>query len=136
MLKKNKKLTYEQEYAVKAKQKQNELAKWVNAYPIKGPTLQVEDVPKKHKSSVDIRTVLDLGKDVQTYLRRLKVSRNRKNRLEARFRAVTFVNHHFPDLNDTSDSFLSNLQTLLLEERRRGIKQGRRAEVLKAKKRK
>ena len=70
------------------------------------------------------------------FLKSLKVSAKKEEILEARLRAISFLNYHFPSLEHIDDSLLANLQVLLLTEKHRGIKQGRREEVVKAKKRK
>lgn len=77
--------------------------------------------------------VAALGDDVQEYFSKLKIGQTKRALLEARLKAISFLNYHF-DFSTLSDSIISNLQSLLLDQRNEGIAFARRQ--VQAKKRK
>lgn len=69
------------------------------------------------------------------FLRRVKVSPEKKQVLENRLRAISFFSQHDANLENISDDMISTLTSLLLLQFQRGVAKGRRLALQKSKKR-
>lgn len=96
----------------------------LRGYPVKGPSVQVLEVPKRGVNTIPTGLIA-LDTSIQQYLRKLKISPKRKEALESRLLAVNFLDKHFPGLQNIDDSLVASLESLLLVERRRGAKASR-----------
>lgn len=129
---------YEKKYATIARERNAAVESLVKGYPLTLTGVERAENVIRNLKTLDFTAAPILDIETSRFLRRFQSNPTRRRALEARLKALSFLQYHFDKetFSKLNDAILSNLQVLLTKEFQRGATFGRRSALAKAKKRK
>ena len=129
---------YEKKYAPIAQAREQAVESLVKGYPLTLTGVERAKNVIRYPKTLDFTAAPILDNATSRFLRRFQSNPSRRRALEARLKALAFLQYHFDKetFNKLNDGILSNLQVLLTKEFQRGVAFGRRQVSRQAKKRK